>query len=153
MLSNKRSLWNEKPGSETTELPPLSAIRESPHAAMKTQHCQKYINIAVYTCQKRDAIIYTPLTSIWATRKAHDKPQWKKMEKRVYKYMYNWITLLYSRNQCIVNELHLNKINFKNCHYISCIIWYTYFTKHEFLPSWKTYDIFIPLVKNRILDF
>ena len=36
--------------------------------------------------------------------------------------------------------------------YRKCSMYNTYFRKHEFLPSWKTYDIFIPLVwlvKNR----
>ena len=41
MLRNKRSHCNEKPAHHNKEKPPLTAIRESPHAAMKTQHSQK----------------------------------------------------------------------------------------------------------------
>ena len=32
----------------------------------------------------------------------------------VYIYIYNWITVLYSRNEHIINQLYPNKINFKN---------------------------------------
>ena len=37
----------------------------------------------------------------------------QKEHEKYYKYMYNWITLLYSRNEHkIVNQLYLDKINF-----------------------------------------
>ena len=38
---NKRSHYNEKPVHHKEEQPPLAATKESPHAAMKTQHSQK----------------------------------------------------------------------------------------------------------------
>ena len=41
MLHNKRSHCNEKPVHLNEEEPPLTAARESPRAAMKTQHSQK----------------------------------------------------------------------------------------------------------------
>jgi len=37
----------------------------------------------------------------------------KEYEKNVHMYMYNWITLLYSRNYNIVNQLYFNKIKFQ----------------------------------------
>ena len=44
LLHNKRSHRNEKPVHRNKEKPPLTATRESPHAAMKTQRSQKLIN-------------------------------------------------------------------------------------------------------------
>ena len=43
VFRNKRSHCNEKPAhrNRNKEKPPLSATRESPHAATKTQHSQK----------------------------------------------------------------------------------------------------------------
>ena len=41
VLCNKRSHCNEKPMHRNEEQPPLTSIRESPGAAMKTQHSQK----------------------------------------------------------------------------------------------------------------
>ena len=40
VLRNKKSHCNEKPVHRNEESPPLAATRESPHAAMKTQHNQ-----------------------------------------------------------------------------------------------------------------
>ena len=44
VLRNKRSHRNEKPTHHNGEQPPLSTTSESPHAATKTQHSQRYIN-------------------------------------------------------------------------------------------------------------
>ena len=41
MLRNKRSHCNEKPAHRNEEQPPLATTRESPCAAMKSQHSQK----------------------------------------------------------------------------------------------------------------
>ena len=41
VLHNKRSHRNEKPVHRNEEKPPLTATRESPRAATKTQHSQK----------------------------------------------------------------------------------------------------------------
>ena len=41
VLHNKRSHCNEKPAHHNEGQPPLTATRESPHAAMKTQCSQK----------------------------------------------------------------------------------------------------------------
>ena len=41
VLCNKRSHHNEKPAHRSEEEPPLTATRESPHAATETQRGQK----------------------------------------------------------------------------------------------------------------
>ena len=45
----------------------------------------------------------------------------KEYEKE-YIYMYNWVTLLYSRNEHIINQLYFNKI-FKKYISLSCKFW------------------------------
>ena len=44
VLRNKRSHRNEKPAHRNKEEPQLTATRESPHSATKTQHSHKSIN-------------------------------------------------------------------------------------------------------------
>ena len=63
----------------------------------------------MYRLDKQDPTVqYGKLYSI-----SYDKPQWKRILKK-WIYVYNWVTLLYSRNEYnIVNKLYFNKNKFK----------------------------------------
>ena len=57
MLHNKRNNYNEKPMHHNEEKAPLSAAKESPHKAAKTQHSQK-INKLVIIIIKQTNVCY-----------------------------------------------------------------------------------------------
>ena len=51
-----------------------------------------------------------------STRISQDKPSWKRIWKIVYVYMYNWITLLCSRNEHnIVNQFYFHNKGEGDC--------------------------------------
>ena len=56
-MLHKRNSHNEKPMHLNEEKAPLSAARESPHKAAKTQHCQK-INKFIIVVIKETNVCY-----------------------------------------------------------------------------------------------